>query len=1022
MILGDEVCIANSALLDDSVYKLVRDNGNSLINQVLEANWPDCNTMKPSGQTAALSDDQVSASIVAMSSFGRRREFVREKYLRFRFVTNNSLCARVCPTPVLPSRTIRHGGLLFYRDQSLLRECFCIAGTDYSVRLYTKVEDLLSMQPFLILGLQNSSVSVVDYGTSGSASSSLRKARFDFAFRLSTPNGVFLFEVQDAAELASWVSELQAAQLSLQNTASRRSAPSNNGSLRSDGSGPANLSGYLSKRGKGQLSHVLTRWFVISDSELKYFRERGGALLGSIDLSISTLKPHEGLDEARRYGFDLCTPGRTFTIFTDSPDVQQTWTAALRVAIEHAVLAKAEQVASPETSHGHGHGRPLSESSSSTSSPMLTRARSEVRVRSVFFPAGSVGNAAVAAVAAVPPRKNLAASVSMASSVSLTDDAIGPPLPPREGGGSAKANAMARRQQSQTAKLSLPRKNVAQKEFEGEDVIDRTDVDSGALSPRSLQRLQMGGSPLPSPSPSPLPSLSPSPSPSPSPVIVESKVDAPSTPVRVAPARPPRASAGTPVSESARLVAAASSPVSSEQAPAGGSGRARRGTALTPEMLQEVETARVESFAKEHMKVRRKMRASVMIPIFKRENQTSDELLVYSPGAPQSTLLPYASKSEEKEALLASAMVVRFMGDMDKYAGGRDADALQLASTGVSHLCVRDEVFLTIMKQTTQNPRTGSLRLGWELLAVLLESFPPSSKLEKYVKSYIKDHVSLDEFAGEAADREFQQWIAKMARHCFLRIKVRCMDLQTRVPSTKEIQRIRLYPTQPSMFGRTLQDLVAIQGRQSNPTYKLHPIPFLFTASLCGVVEAGGTMSEGLFRLSTTADKMGDFKADLESWDFQFLGRDPNVIACVVKQWLSSLYDPVITIDFYDRCLAMADLDANEFSAAASAALAEMEAENRIVLCTLVRFIRFMAQPAVCDRTKMTASNLSLIFAALIFRCPSTETLVIISNSPREHRFLLRLVEELDLSDYSGNPCALPPAIASMLEALKISK
>ena len=89
--------------------------------------------------------------------------------------------------------------------------------------------------------------------------------------------------------------------------------------------------------------------------------------------------------------------------------------------------------------------------------------------------------------------------------------------------------------------------------------------------------------------------------------------------------------------------------------------------------------------------------------------------------------------------------------------------ALELCNYAWNKPALRDELYLHICRQTTENPRKcvlvasvsifnffihfcfmqicrDSLRRGWELLAVCLYFFPPSPKLEPYLDGYINRH------------------------------------------------------------------------------------------------------------------------------------------------------------------------------------------------------------------------------------------------------------------------------------------
>ena len=56
----------------------------------------------------------------------------------------------------------------------------------------------------------------------------------------------------------------------------------------------------------------------------------------------------------------------------------------------------------------------------------------------------------------------------------------------------------------------------------------------------------------------------------------------------------------------------------------------------------------------------------------------------------------------------------------------------------VAHTALRDETFVQIMKQLSDNPRRASCIRGWTLLDVCLKSFPPSDILENFLEGFVR--------------------------------------------------------------------------------------------------------------------------------------------------------------------------------------------------------------------------------------------------------------------------------------------
>ena len=63
-------------------------------------------------------------------------------------------------------------------------------------------------------------------------------------------------------------------------------------------------------------------------------------------------------------------------------------------------------------------------------------------------------------------------------------------------------------------------------------------------------------------------------------------------------------------------------------------------------------------------------------------------------------------------------------------------------------LGLRDEIFIQLCRQTTTNPKPRSMERGFELMAMCLSFFPPTSKLYSYLEGYIFRHVDLTDVKG----------------------------------------------------------------------------------------------------------------------------------------------------------------------------------------------------------------------------------------------------------------------------------
>jgi hypothetical protein len=126
---------------------------------------------------------------------------------------------------------------------------------------------------------------------------------------------------------------------------------------------------------------------------------------------------------------------------------------------------------------------------------------------------------------------------------------------------------------------------------------------------------------------------------------------------------------------------------------------------------------------------------------------------------------------------------------------------------------LRDEIYVQVCKQLTKNPNpyeqarggvvpgslysrglihfffsctSESVSKGWELMAVMSNTFPPSKNFEDYLKDFIGKQQ-----AGGAADPRIQA----MAKYCQTKLGRICkIGSRGKTPSFAEIERARVPP------------------------------------------------------------------------------------------------------------------------------------------------------------------------------------------------------------------------------------
>lgn len=129
-----------------------------------------------------------------------------------------------------------------------------------------------------------------------------------------------------------------------------------------------------------------------------------------------------------------------------------------------------------------------------------------------------------------------------------------------------------------------------------------------------------------------------------------------------------------------------------------------------------------------------------------RDRDTSSSFMQHTPSRPH---LRHTDSASSLQSLSSSALLEEERG---------------LLAEGISHGEMRDEIYCQVIKQLNGNPNKDSLFRGWQLLGVVLITFPPSKNFEPYVRSFVQQKT-----VGEA-NKEGR--IDVMARYCLKRLEM----------------------------------------------------------------------------------------------------------------------------------------------------------------------------------------------------------------------------------------------------------
>ncbi|XP_078282326.1 LOW QUALITY PROTEIN: rho GTPase-activating protein 39 [Rhinoraja longicauda] len=367
--------------------------------------------------------------------------------------------------------------------------------------------------------------------------------------------------------------------------------------------------------------------------------------------------------------------------------------------------------------------------------------------------------------------------------------------------------------------------------------------------------------------------------------------------------------------------------------------------------------------------------------IFRRKVSIAN-MLAWSSESIKKPMIMTADRSVKKEACEMFKLIQMYMGDRRSKADQLNV-ALEVATKGWSMQGLRDELYIQLCRQTTENFRYESLARGWELMAVCLAFFPPTPKFHSYLEGYIYRHMDpVNDAKGVA--------ISTYAKYCYRKLQKSALTgakKGLRKPCAEEIRHATNAVFCPSMFGSSLEEIMNMQS-DHHPDRQLPWVQAMLSEE---VLKLNGAQTEGIFRVPGDIDEVNGLKLQVDQWVIPQGLTDPHVPASLLKLWYRELEDPLIPHEFYEQSITH-----YENPEAAIAVVHSLPKLNRLVLGYLIRFLQVFAQPANVSVTKMDGNNLAMVMAPNCLRCQSNNPRIIFENTRKEMSFLRVLIQHLD--------------------------
>lgn len=352
----------------------------------------------------------------------------------------------------------------------------------------------------------------------------------------------------------------------------------------------------------------------------------------------------------------------------------------------------------------------------------------------------------------------------------------------------------------------------------------------------------------------------------------------------------------------------------------------RESKALPSHLMHDISQFSIEGFAKKYFSTHKK-------GLLFKKRVPMEQMLVHSKD-PINQPLMMLNKSLHKEAIRAFKLLQRVMGDRSGGGGGGSGndDLQDILNNGINYGELRDEIYCQVCWQLTQNPRIDSVHKGWECMAALVMTFPPSKNFELYLQEVMQAPLTAAAESDVADPR-----VKLYAQHCLTRLeRIFKKGPRGKVPSIAEIERAREAPLKPSVFGESLLEIMRQQRLTDPPSEVPRIIQFLSQA----ILQLNGQQTEGIFRVPGDADQVTDLRVRLERGQYDVSGiHDASVPASLLKAWLRDLSGPLIPPELYDYCVKN-----SENAERAMGVLDRVPVEHRNVIEYLIGFLQISSR------------------------------------------------------------------------------
>ncbi|PVV01168.1 hypothetical protein BB560_004427 [Smittium megazygosporum] len=307
----------------------------------------------------------------------------------------------------------------------------------------------------------------------------------------------------------------------------------------------------------------------------------------------------------------------------------------------------------------------------------------------------------------------------------------------------------------------------------------------------------------------------------------------------------------------------------------------------------------------------------------------------------------------------------------------------QLVNLCGSNPDIVDEVYCQICKQLVRNYNVLGLKRGWGLMSVMALSCCPKDAYPYIIDFILDQSIRMKKYCQN--DQIYVDIFMEMSRtyYCLIRFS-QIGNNRIRPLKREEIRLGTKISTRPPLFGAPLENVMLF------PEFidKNKQIPQILSTLVSSIKRLNGHQSEGLFRIPGNSDKVFLARLQFEAGQSALINEnDVNVYASLLKEWLRELKFPLIDSGKYDQCIS-APADVNN----AHRIIGQLPPLYQRTSVYLLGFLNFLSLPENAEKSKMTVSNLAVVFSPCFLRCENEDLKSAFANTSSEQSFLETLI------------------------------